>query len=1297
MQWDGQSTGPVAAYSNTGSQIAFSGGAWGLKIHLTVNQVNPVSILTSVTTAQSSGFRWSDITLDAGSGAFNFGDSTNLNSLDTLLGGTGGQIHSWLNNSVNAATVYPNVRWRFGGGGTHTFVFDGTGNWNVTNTLKTSNGSTTIVTKQGPGTMTWTEGSIPNDAITGFIGGPLTINEGTLVLRSGGLEPVNAAIVHNGTLLKYDAVTGTTTNQTINGAVSGLGLIQVNNGLLTLSSPNSSFTGNLLLTGGELIVNGAENVGVSGPLGLGGTISFGGGTLGFTVNNVFDYSPRFSTAASQAFSIDTGGQSVVFTNQSGLSSSGGTLTKVGSGTLTLGGTNSYTGLTTVSSGKLVFEGRKTGTGSITVADGQVLGIFATDTQVTPGTLTLGTSGGTILEFDNVNSTTTAPLAAGTLSSAGTLTINVNSGALVPGNDYPLLAWTTGSAPAVNLGLLNGFIGNLFTNGSSIRVHITATAFKWTGNNNNSWDLTTPNNWLQNGGPVVFANGGPALLDDTASSNTDIIITGVLLPTGVTFNNASSNYSVASSAGNVIGGSATLLKANSGTLTLSGGANTYTGVTTISGGTVSVGTLANGGSPSDIGQASSSGANLVLNGGTLQYTGAGASSDHLFTLGTGNGTIDGSGGGALVLNNGGAISYGGNGPRSLDLTGTGVGNTLAAVIGDNGGATALLKNGAGSWILTGNNTYSGVTTINNGQLQIGTGGASGSPGSGSIVNSGSIVVNRTGTLTVNGAISGGGTLTNAGTGTLVLAGNNSYTGVTVNNVATLQIGNAGAAGFSSTAGGIINSNLLIFNSTTPIAMTGFGNVISGPGNVRIQRGFVDVSAGPGNTYTGWTLVDSGATFAPITENHGQLLSSVITNNGTVFFTAQELNPAIRGYSNNIVGTGRVLKENNNANPGWVILAGTNTYTGGTFIAGGAIQIGDGLNIGAGSIVGTVTFTNTATANDNPRTLIFNRPDDFVFTNNIVSVVNVGNAGNRGAVQQDGANTVTLTGNNNYPAGTTINAGTLQIGNGGANVSIGAGTIVNNGALIFNSSSSFNVGAVSGSGPLTKIGSGTVTLTSANNTYLGDTTISNGTLVYGSSVASLGTNTIGGSLNIEGGTLISGGISTVTMVNVGLNMNIDSGTVVATLNKALSPSFSNTTFTVAGALNSSGGTLKLLNAGPTPVVGDKFTIFSQPVVGGAGITIVSPGFSVANNLAGDGSVTVTAVQAPPTLSVTLSGGSLNLTWPSTWTGGVHLQSQTNSVSVGLTTNWVTIPGTDQSNTYTTPLNRSNVSVFYRLIAP
>ena len=97
----------------------------------------------------------------------------------------------------------------------------------------------------------------------------------------------------------------------------------------------------------------------------------------------------------------------------------------------------------------------------------------------------------------------------------------------------------------------------------------------------------------------------------------------------------------------------------------------------------------------------------------------------------------------------------------------------------------------------------------------------------------------------------------------------------------------------------------------------------------------------------------------------------------------------------------------------------------------------------------------------------------------------------------------------------------------------------------------------------------------------------------------------------------------------------------------------------------------------------------------MTIVSPGFTVANNLAVDGSVSVITVSPPPAITAKVSGGSLTLTWPSSWTGGVILQAQTNALSVGIKGNWVTIPGTDAGNSYSTSINSTNPSVFYRLV--
>ena len=91
------------------------------------------------------------------------------------------------------------------------------------------------------------------------------------------------------------------------------------------------------------------------------------------------------------------------------------------------GANSYTGPTTVSVGELLFQGTKSGTGNITVSDGATLGVFENGSQIRPGTLTVGTSTGAILEFNNVTNHTTATLAPTNVASAGPVTINVNSG------------------------------------------------------------------------------------------------------------------------------------------------------------------------------------------------------------------------------------------------------------------------------------------------------------------------------------------------------------------------------------------------------------------------------------------------------------------------------------------------------------------------------------------------------------------------------------------------------------------------------------------------------------------------------------------------------------------------------------------------------------------------------------------------------------------------------------------------------------------------------------------------------
>ncbi len=204
------------------------------------------------------------------------------------------------------------------------------------------------------------------------------------------------------------------------------------------------------------------------------------------------------------------------------------------------------------------------------------------------------------------------------------------------------------------------------------------------------------------GAITWSNGG-SLIMGAAGAPHPFTLTGTSTLDN-TFNPVIPDY---------LTNPTSLYKTGAGTWVL-GSANTYTGVTSISGGMLAVSSLANGGTASNIGQATNVASNLVLNGATLQYRGAGSSTDHLFTLGAGSsaGTIDAAGSGAVTWTNSGALAFTGTGTRTLTLTGSNTGsNTLAASIGDDAsGATSVAKTGAGTWVLSGSSAYTGGTTI-----------------------------------------------------------------------------------------------------------------------------------------------------------------------------------------------------------------------------------------------------------------------------------------------------------------------------------------------------------------------------------------------------------------------------------------------------------------------------------------------------------------------------------------------------------------------------------------------------------
>src|SRR5664280_308647 len=257
-----------------------------------------------------------------------------------------------------------------------------------------------------------------------------------------------------------------------------------------------------------------------------------------------------------------------------------------------------------------------------------------------------------------------------------------------------------------------------------------------------------------------------------------------------------------------------------------------------------------------------------------------------------------------------------------------------------------------------------------------------------------------------------------------------------------------------------------------------------------------------------------------------------------------------------------------------------------------------------------------------------------------------------------------------------------------------------------------GALSDSaGPLNvlKRGSGTWTLNGAN-TYSGLTTVSNGTLVINGQVgpgdvsvltgATLGgTGVISSLVTIAAGGTIAPGASIGTLtINNNLTLSVGSITSMEINQTA------GTSDQIAGLTSITyGGTLAIANLSGTLTTNDTFKLFSSTSHAGvfSAISPASPGAGLAwntNTLATDGTLRIKAgsiVPPVPTITNSVVGNSLQLSWPSGY--GYTLEIQTNSLSIGLGTNWVRVSTSATTNQVTVPIVTGNGCVFYRLVYP
>ena len=638
------------------------------------------------------------------------------------------------------------------------------------------------------------------------------------------------------------------------------------------------------------------------------------------LTNVTLTCPGYGYTGTPVLTFTGGGSTVTQTGSaSTAANTSGGLTKLGTGTLTLSGVNTYSGATVINNGKLVgLTGVSCSNSAVYVAatagNSATNGVSITDNtkQWTCASLTVtndGLSSG--LEFDYgtiAPSTTLAPLnvlgeAAFKTLPTVTVKIGVNSiGA--PGTKYPLMVWdsTTGTTPtAVTVISLRAITGHLEVVGKTLTLVIDANEpIQWALSTAGIWD-TLATNWVDGvdaettyrqtvtpGDQVMFNNNAHI------GAHTTVTLNSTVTPANVTVSNTLYNYTITGS-GAIAGTTTTLTKLGEGVLTLDT-ANTYSGGTILSAGQLNINKA------TAIGAAAS---RFTINGGLIDNTSA---ADLTLTANNpqswnGDFTYIGSrslnlGAGAVTPNNNWQVTVSSN-----TLT---VGGVIS-------GAYGFTKAGKGTLTLPVNNTYTGNVIVAGGNLN-----ANNTTSLGALAAGRTITVNAGGTLSLNmnNAVSGAPGLTTPAMtvngGTLYVtrysaSGMAAYNnGLVLQNSATMWVNdtadsttfNAWQFGdwvtISGTSGSVITNGTggssrldLYTNTTFNVLMTGGTGydlavyaplVNQGMTGAAVPAGLTKDGAGTmalyaANTYTGPTFISNGK-LVGVT---GGSITSVVTNN------------------------------------------------------------------------------------------------------------------------------------------------------------------------------------------------------------------------------------------------------------------------------------------------------------------------------------------------------------------------------------------------------------------------------------
>ena len=505
-----------------------------------------------------------------------------------------------------------------------------------------------------------------------------------------------------------------------------------------------------------------------------------------------------------------------------------------------------------------------------------------------------------------------------------------------------------------------------------------------------------------------------------------------------------------------------------------------------------------------------------------------------------------------------------GPGNANFDTNGHDATLRGAITVGSSSTELHKIGAGTLTLTGNNTYTGQLQINAGTLiltgdnqpsitftpinsgatlQIGNGGGTGSL-TGNVTDDGLFIINRSNAYTFNGVISGAGSFVQMGAGTTTLTATNSYSGGTTISAGALAV--SADANLGNTSGGL-----------------SFGG-----GTLQYLAGFT--------SNRGVTLNAGGGTFD--TNGNDAMLGGTITSIG----------PLTK------IGAGTLT------------LTGANTYSGGTTISGGTLQIGSGGN--TGSIVGDIV---------NNAALTFNRSDDLTFSGAISGT---------GSLTKIGAGTLTLSGTNGYSGATTISSGTLQAGATNAFSSASAHTVAS-GAFLDLAGFNQTIGSLAGAGTVANTGAGATLITGGDNT---STTFSgviqDGAGATGLTKVGTGTFTLSGANTYSGGTLLAAGtlrlennqaLGTGALTTTGSVVDYGNGVTIA--NPIVVNSDTTQLSVTAGTATQAGAISELNGPRPLEKIGAGTLVFTAANTY-SGATAITAGTLMVNGSIANSAVTV-----------------------------------------------------------------------------